>query len=136
MKNRLNPIFVSLIVIGSAAIAQADTYDWKGLTTGATGGVSETWDTVTANWSDFGTVWPAVSTLNDDAAFGGTAGTVTISGGVTANDLTFSTAGYKIQGGTLTLNGTVARSSPTRSLRRSPPLWRALPRSTKRERAR
>ena len=109
MKNRFNPILASLIVIGSAATAQAAVYDWKGLATGVTGGVSETWDTVTANWTGTGTTWPTTGADND-ATFGGTAGTVTISGGVTANDLTFNTTGYQISGGTLTLviNGTTA----------------------------
>ena len=72
MKNRLRPLFVSLIVIGSAAIAQAATYNWNGLATGGATGVSETWDTVTANWTGAGTIWP-VSGSDNDAVFGGTA---------------------------------------------------------------
>ncbi|MFO1522781.1 MAG: hypothetical protein U1F77_11865 [Kiritimatiellia bacterium] len=50
------------------------------------------------------TTWPGAGTDND-AVFGGTAGTVTLTGGVTANDLTFNSNGYTIQGNTLTLNG-------------------------------
>lgn len=105
MKNRIHPIFVSLIVIGSSAIAQAATFNWNGLATGGATGVSETWDTTTANWTGDGTVWPIIGADND-AAFGGTAGTISLNGPVVANDLTFTTAGYKIQGQTLFLAGT------------------------------
>ena len=108
MKPRINRIFFSLIVIGSAAIAQAASFTWNGSTTGGLTGVSNIWDTTSANWTVAGPIWPAVSTLDDDATFAGTAGTVTMGSGVAANDLTFSTAGYKIDGGILTLNGTVA----------------------------
>jgi fibronectin-binding autotransporter adhesin len=113
MKNRLRPLFVSLIVIGSAATAQADTYNWNGLATGGATGVSETWDTATANWTGFGTTWPAVSTTNDDAVFAGTPGTVTLTTTVTANDITFSqtsatsyTIGADNTAGVITLDGT------------------------------
>jgi autotransporter-associated beta strand protein len=102
MKNRLRPLFVSLIVIGYAATAQAATFNWNGLATGGATGVSETWDTVTANWTGDGTIWP-VNAGDNDAVFGGTtAGTVTaISSAPSAivNDITFNTAGYKIAGG-------------------------------------
>lgn len=51
-------------------------------------------------------MWPASGTDND-AVFGATAGTVTVtSGGITVNDITFNTTGYNIRGGALTLNGT------------------------------
>ena len=52
-------------------------------------------------------VWSAAGGTNDDAVFANTAGTVTLAaGGITANDLTFSSTGYLIQSNTLTLNGT------------------------------
>ncbi len=109
MKNRLNPIFVSLIVLGSAGLAQADTYNWNGSTTGGATGTDNVWDTATANWTGFGTTWPAVSTGNDDAVFAGTAGTVDI-GTVSANDINFSVTAYKLGAdastGTITLVGT------------------------------
>lgn len=109
MKNRLNPILGSLIVIGSAAVARADTYNWNGLATGGATGVSETWDTGTANWTGTGTSWPATGSDND-AVFGGTAGTVDIPGTVSANDIAFSVAAYKLGAdaspGTIILNGT------------------------------
>jgi len=84
---------------------KAASYDWNGSTTGGGTGSSNVWDTnTTANWTGSGTLWPASGT-DDDAVFSGTAGTVTIAGGVTANDLTFNTTGYTLSGSTLTLNG-------------------------------
>lgn len=109
MKNRLNPLFVSLIVIGSAAIANAATFNWNGATTGEATGVSNTWDTVTANWSGDGTTWPAVSTGDAVADFGGTAGTVALDTDVTANKIIFSSGNYTVgadnTAGTITLDG-------------------------------
>lgn len=109
MKNRLNPIFVSLIVIGSAAIAQAATFNWNGATTGGETGVSDTWDTVTANWSGAGTTWPAVSTGDAVADFGGKAGTVALDTDVTTNKIIFSSGNYIVgadnTAGTITLDG-------------------------------
>jgi autotransporter-associated beta strand protein len=68
-------------------------------------GGTGTWDTSTANWNTGPQVtWPS-SGINNDATFGGAAGTVTISGGVTANDVTFGVTGYTISGTPLTLNG-------------------------------
>jgi len=101
-----------VIVMGTGSQAQAGTLLWDGAdlsTPGAQGGAG-TWDSATtANWwnSSADVVWPSSGTDND-AVFGGTAGTVTIaSGGVTANDLSFNTTGYILSGtGTLTLNGT------------------------------
>ncbi len=109
MKNRLNPLFVSLIAIGSAAIAQAGVYNWNGTTTGGLTGTDNVWDTGTANWTGSGTTWPAASTTNDDASFGGTAGAVTLTTAVTANDITFAAGGYTVGAdnttGTITLDG-------------------------------
>ena len=106
---------VAAALLGAAPAAKAATLNWDGadlVTSGAQGGAG-TWDTsTTANWWD-GTsniVWPALGGTDDDAIFGGTAGTVTIAaGGVTANDLTFNSTGYVLGGGVLTLNG----ASPT-----------------------
>jgi len=105
MKTRFKPIFVSLIVIGAAGLAQAATYNWNGSTTGGATGSSNIWDTATANWAGTGTIWPSSGTDND-ASFGGTSGTVTITGPLTANDLSFTTAGYNIRGQILFLGGT------------------------------
>jgi autotransporter-associated beta strand protein len=96
----------------SLTAAHATALTWDGadtLTSGAQGGAG-TWNVnTTANWWN-GTadqVWPVLGGTNDDAIFANTAGTVTLAaGGVTANDLTFSSTGYLIESNTLTLNGT------------------------------
>ena len=114
--NRFNP---SLATIASCAAllshfaatsASAGILYWDGsdtVTSGAQGGTG-TWDSnTTFNWWDgsINVVWPATGTDND-AVFGGTAGTITVSS-VTANDLLFNTTGYILSGAsTLTLNGT------------------------------
>lgn len=76
-------------------------------------GGSGNWDAnVTPSWfnGQSPTRWPAPGGSNDDAVFGGVAGTVLIVGNaVGANDLTFAANGYRIQQSTLTLNG----STPT-----------------------
>ena len=72
--------------------------------TGGTG----TWDTTSGFWTLDGGVndvaW--VNANNDQAVFGGLAGTVTLGTGITANALTFNSSGYVITGNTLTLAGT------------------------------
>jgi fibronectin-binding autotransporter adhesin len=112
MKNRFNPwcpIFASLYL---AMPVQAASYFWDGASTTAdANGGNGTWDTTTTNWDTLATAgadiaWPSSGTDND-AVFGGTAGTVTVdAGGVIANDITFNTANYILQGGKITLNGT------------------------------
>ena len=103
-------IFASAItVLFVAHSAPATSITWDGsdlITTGAQGG-SGTWNTnATANWWNgaANVAWPDSGTDND-AIFGGTAGSVTLAS-VTANDLTFDTTGYTLAAGTLTLNGT------------------------------
>lgn len=73
----------------------AFSFTWNG-GTGA-------WDTTTANWSGPATLWRNGG--NDAATFGGTAGTVTVAAGITANDLTFNTTGYAVAGSALALSG-------------------------------
>jgi autotransporter-associated beta strand protein len=111
MKLRSNPFGCLALSIVSATSLQAATLYWDGNDTSANadGGLGN-WDTATSNWDDLATggniaSWPTTSTGDDDAVFGGVAATVTIDvAGVTANDLTFSTANYILAGGTLTLD--------------------------------
>jgi autotransporter-associated beta strand protein len=111
MKPRFNPFIVLTISLASAISLPAATLFWDGTSSGpdADGGAG-TWDTTTSNWDDFATagtdtVWPAVSTGNDDAVFAGAAGIVTIdAAGITANDITFNVGAYTINGGGLTLD--------------------------------
>jgi autotransporter-associated beta strand protein len=97
-------------LLASAASAAIVTWDSNGSAGPNPNGGSGTWDVnSSANWWDGATnvVWPALGGTNDDAVFANTAGIVSLAaGGVTANDLTFSTTGYLIQSNTLTLNGT------------------------------
>jgi fibronectin-binding autotransporter adhesin len=116
MKSRRNLLLGTFIVISLSHSATADTYNWNGSTTGEAAGVSDDWNTSTANWTGFGTTWPATSTTNDDAVFTGTAGTVTIAtGGVIANDLTFNANGYTLSGAGITLDGTTPTITTTDS---------------------
>jgi autotransporter-associated beta strand protein len=78
---------------------------------GADAGGTGTWDTTNAFWattadgSGSKKAWPATGP-HKDAAFGGTAGTVTVdAAGVTADSIRFTTSGYTIDGGPLTLAG-------------------------------
>jgi fibronectin-binding autotransporter adhesin len=85
----------------------ADTYNWKGLSSGdgGGGGASDNWNTTDTNWIGFGPIWPGSGTDND-AVFGGTPGTVSVVGTIGVNDISFTTDGYLIQSNTLSLNGT------------------------------
>ncbi|HSI08342.1 MAG TPA: autotransporter-associated beta strand repeat-containing protein [Rariglobus sp.] len=91
---------LSSLLSGPGLRAQTSLY-WTG------GG--GTWDTTTSQWSsnvDGSTpleTWVNADPAND-AVFGLTAGTVTLSEPVTARSLTFTTDGYTIAGGTLTLS--------------------------------
>ncbi len=71
---------------------------------GASLGGTGTWNTVGSNWSsDNTTISGAAWNSANTAVFAGTAGTVTVDG-VSANaGLTFSTSGYLLSSGTLTL---------------------------------
>ncbi len=111
MKLRSNHIGSLALSLVSLSSLQAATLHWDGSDTGpdANGGTGN-WDTATANWDDAATAgnpfsWPGVTSGNDDAVFGGLAGTVTIDAlGVAANDITFNTANYIIGGGNLTVD--------------------------------
>jgi len=112
----LGHLIVSSIGLAASAVslsAQSTLY-WDGTdTTADANGGGGTWDSgIASNWDLAATagsasVWPGTSSGADHTVFGGVAGTVTIAaGGVTTNDITFSTAGYTISGGPLTLDGT------------------------------
>jgi autotransporter-associated beta strand protein len=115
MKKLLNNPIVKLslaLILTAASMGQAQA---ASLTWGSAGaGGAGSWDSnTTTNWFDgaIDVVWPAAPGSGDnDAIFGGTAGTVTIAtGGVFANDLTFNTSGYLIQGDALTLDASLAK---------------------------
>jgi fibronectin-binding autotransporter adhesin len=96
---------VSGILFALAGVASAQQpYGWDPSTSGGTAaGGSGAWSNSATSWWN-GTadvVWSAGA----DAVFGGSAGTATISGGVSANNVYFNTAGYAIAASSLTLTG-------------------------------
>ena len=92
----------------SRTLANTDLYwDADGGATTATGGTG-TWATGTSLWrlgSSTGTLqaYDNTSPSSITAQFGGTAGTVTVSGTLNVGSLTFGTTGYTLTGGTLNL---------------------------------
>ena len=102
-------VLTALTALHMPAAAAADRYwDVNGGSAGSGG--TGTWDTSTAlfNSASDGVAGPFVKWNNaalDNAVFAGTAGTVTLSGGITAQTLTFTISGYELDGGTLTLAG-------------------------------
>ena len=111
VSNRLLLLTLATLVVAPFQSSTAATLHWDGndTTANADGGAGN-WDTVTTNWDDAATAgnpvaWP--TTGDNIATFGGTAGTVAVDvAGVTANGITFNTASYVINGGTITFNGT------------------------------
>lgn len=101
----IGTLFLALSLTGSFAHAADLTWDTTTGDTAIVGG-SGTWDAATQSWtSDTGTtnqVW----TANDNATFGGTAGTVTVDGTQDVTNITFETGGYVLSGGALNYTNT------------------------------
>lgn len=102
---------VAVLAAGIPLSANAAVRYWDSNGTDVGTGGGGTWNLSNLNWSPSGdgVSGPYVSPWNnsafDDAIFAGTAGTVTLGAGITAHNLTFSTTGYVLTGGTLTLGG-------------------------------
>lgn len=112
----VSPFLLAVLGCPHPASAQIIEYwDALGQKSGTGGGGAGSWNTgSTANWYVSGaadTTW----TADNFAQFGGTAGTVTLNGPVSAAGLTFTTAGYTVAGAgqTLTLTGTPAIGTPS-----------------------
>ncbi len=106
----LSGISVSIPLASEALAADAywDTVPNNAAIDGGTGA----WNT--SNWTDAADSGPGVTWVaGDTAIFGGTAGTVTVSGTEQIAGLTFNTDGYVISGGTLDINGASAILSAT-----------------------
>lgn len=119
-----NPRLVVIWAIGFLLFCAPETYPsdfyWDGGTSslvtpgnGASEGGAGNWSISIANW-DNGIGYNAWQSngLDNNAIFAGSAGTVTLTSPITANDLTFKSSGYSLLGTTtnrLTLNG----SAPT-----------------------
>jgi autotransporter-associated beta strand protein len=98
----------------SVTISSADNSYWDANGTYAagtsTGGGSGNWDNSTSDWWVSGssdTTWPSGTIAN----FAGTAGTVTVAAGVTADALNFTTSGYTVNG-----SSTLTLASPTSTI--------------------
>ena len=107
MNNIQRGWMVAFLALGALA-SQAGQYWWAG--DGVNLGGNGPWNTVSNNWrngSESGsfTAWPNGG--GDEAVFtnavGGTAGTVTLSGTINANALSFKTNAWTLSGGTLNL---------------------------------
>lgn len=91
----LPAVFAAGLLLTAAVPAFSQTPPTLSWGAGGAGG-SGTWSTSVANWSD-GSSTTVPWTDGDSAVFAGTAGTVSISGSVTAKQVTFSTPGYVVQ---------------------------------------
>ena len=96
-----------LACVPVAAHAEDRYWDANGTAVGSGG--SGTWNLANLNWSPNGDgvsgpfVEPWVNGDLDNAIFGGTAGTITVGVPVTVGNITFSSAGYVLNGSTITL---------------------------------
>ncbi|MDR7038070.1 autotransporter-associated beta strand protein, partial [Methylobacterium sp. BE186] len=120
------------VSLGGQSVQFWDGADLTGVTAGSQAGAGAqggtgTWNATNTNWTNDGSNTGAAATpgsasggevngpwRNQVGVFGGTAGTVTIQGAVGAEGLQFTTDGYVITGGTLTLTGDSA-SDPART---------------------
>ena len=113
------------LLLGTAALAlglawgggaNAADLQWSpnGVTPG--GGGTGTWNaTIPPPWFNGATFQTWNNAALDNAIFGGTAGTVSLGGAITAHNLTFNTTGYSVGGaGANTL--TLAGATPTISM--------------------
>ncbi|MHA4838718.1 autotransporter-associated beta strand repeat-containing protein [Sphingopyxis sp. MSC1_008] len=91
--------------------ARAEDRYWDANGTAVGSGGTGTWNLANLNWSPNGDgvsgpfVEPWINGDIDNAIFGGTAGTVTVAVPVTVGNITFNSAGYVLNGSTLTLGG-------------------------------
>jgi fibronectin-binding autotransporter adhesin len=110
MKSRCHILVGSLLLLSFSKLCHGTTFQWSGSTTGLLQGESNIWNsTASYNWWYLSstTTWPGHGSDND-AVFGGTAGSVEVSpSGHFVDDITFSTTGYTLSGGKLIINGLV-----------------------------
>lgn len=100
-----------LMTLPTVTRAQDQNRYWDVNGTSVGSGGSGNWDTSTNIWSPSGdgVSGPYIAPWNnlalDNAFFGGTAGTVTLTEPIRVHNLNFSVGGYTLTGGTLTLDG-------------------------------
>ncbi len=101
---------VAVLACAPVAAHAEDRY-WDANGTAVGSGGTGTWNLANLNWSPNGDgvsgpfVEPWANGDLDNAVFGGTAGTVTVGVPVTVGNITFSSAGYTLNGSTITLGG-------------------------------
>ena len=101
----------AVLACGLPGIAHAEDRHWDANVTAVGSGGTGTWNLSNLNWSPNGDgvsgpfVRPWENGTVDNAIFGGTAGTVTVAVPVTVGNITFNSAGYILNGSTLTLAG-------------------------------
>ncbi|WP_312284314.1 autotransporter-associated beta strand repeat-containing protein [Yokenella regensburgei] len=89
-------------ILGGMALlsaANASTLIWS--PTGQSSGGSGTWDTSSSAWYNGTITMPWNNAAGDSAWFGAPGGTVTLAGLIRVQDLSFTTDGYILSGGTL-----------------------------------
>lgn len=102
-------LFVAVLMTAMTVCAASLTWDANTGTTGAQDG-SGNWDTTSTNWWTTGLANTAWNNATPDSAtigVGGTAGTVTLTTGITVGDITFGNTGsgnYTVTGNTLTFS--------------------------------
>src|ERR1700754_1582123 len=114
-RRRVLPVAVRRLLLGTTAVAlvlavapEARSAALQWAANGATAGSGGTgaWNTSSSFWFNGSTYQTWSNAAGNDAVFGGTAGTVTLSTGITVHNLQFNTTGYTVTGNTLTLTGT------------------------------
>lgn len=112
-RNSIPPLAVALaatVVLPPSPLTAQTALTWGAAGSGTPAGGSGNWDTTgaafwTGNLGSTYQSWPGPATAAG-AIFGGTAGTVTVTGNVSASSLTFNTSGYTVSstgGNVLTL---------------------------------
>jgi autotransporter-associated beta strand protein len=113
----LRLLVAALPLLSLSATAASLLWDADGVSGAPTGGTG-TWNTTTTLWDDAGTMVTWNNGTPDSATFGSTAGTVTLGESITANTVSFDTAGYTLLGGgmggpALTANGITLNANTT-----------------------
>ncbi|MGN7726536.1 autotransporter-associated beta strand repeat-containing protein [Luteimonas sp. 22616] len=105
----------TVLAAGAPSVTHAEDRYWDANGTAVGSGGSGTWNLSNLNWSPTNDgvsgpfEFPWNNSLLDNAIFGGVTGTVNLGDPIAVHNLTFNTAGYVLNGGTLTLGG----ASPT-----------------------
>jgi fibronectin-binding autotransporter adhesin len=112
---------LAAVFAGTAVPAAAGTYNWNG--GGGTSSIIDgpgTWSAGTGTWYDGVSNYSALWSNGNGAVFGGgssgAAGTVSVSGSVSATNLTFSqpaSGNYAFSGGTISLSGNTLTDNAT-----------------------